>query len=456
MVESIVQNTQDTVIQSTEGSLGFVELWAIGIGQVIGAGVITLIGPAIGFTGKSVWLAYFIAVILGAITLLPLTIFSSVTKFSGGDYSIISMLGSEKLGGMYIVGFIMQTLSMSLFGTALGWYVNSMIPSIPGKPVGLTFIIIFYIINLLGIANMAKAQKAMSAILIVALMMLVVVGLGHADLAFAFGVTDADFFANGTKGFIGAVMLLIYSCQGYRLNVNYGGEAKDATKNIPKSILAVIPVIAVVYTGVALVASSVLPLDVVAGKPLTLVAEKILPRALFYVFMFGGPIMALLTTLNSSYSAYTLPFLRATKDGWFPEWLGKLNQRGSAWVILTLILMIGIIPIILNFTITTIVNNIMLITSVYNFLLMYSLYQMPKKMPEKWAKATMHMSNGTYYGVCTLALVVQGTIFFFSIKSLSLTVALVNILALFVCFLYAVLRHNSGATHIVNESIKLG
>ena len=39
------------------GTLGRVELYALAIGQVIGAGVITLIVPAIKMTGYSAWLA---------------------------------------------------------------------------------------------------------------------------------------------------------------------------------------------------------------------------------------------------------------------------------------------------------------------------------------------------------------------------------------------------------------
>ena len=54
------------VKKSQEGVLGFKELWAIGVGQVIGAGIITLIGPSIALTGPSVWLAYFCAICLGA------------------------------------------------------------------------------------------------------------------------------------------------------------------------------------------------------------------------------------------------------------------------------------------------------------------------------------------------------------------------------------------------------
>ena len=47
------------------GVLGKKELYALAVGQVIGAGVITLIVPAIKMTGYSAWLAYLVAIIMG-------------------------------------------------------------------------------------------------------------------------------------------------------------------------------------------------------------------------------------------------------------------------------------------------------------------------------------------------------------------------------------------------------
>lgn len=445
--------SSEVLKKETDGVLGFTELWALGIGQVIGAGVITLIGPAIGLTGYSVWLAYFVAVCLGAITNLPIIIFSSVTKYSGGDYSIITMLGGQKVGGMYIVGFSLQMLGMSLFATALGWYVNSMFPEVNGTIIGIASLVLFYVINLMGVANMAKAQKLMSAILIAALMLFIIVGATKADFSHSFNIADSKFFSGGSKGFWGAVMLLVYSCQGYKFNVNYGGETKNPTKNMPLSMLAVIPVLMVVYSGAALIASSVLPLETVAGQPLTLVAKTILPNALFYAFMFGGPIMALLTTMNSSYGAMCGPFTRAAKDGWFPEKLAASNKSGGAYIILTIQLIVGLVPVLLNFSVKQIVSNMMLITSVYNFLLFYSLATVPKKMPEKWAKATMHTSNGVYYAILVAATVVQAIIGWNSMKSLTLPLAIFNVSALIICFVYAIVRHNSGNTHVDTEGM---
>jgi Gamma-aminobutyrate permease and related permeases len=266
-------------------------------------------------------------------------------------------------------------------------------------------------------------------------------------------VAAQKFFSNGFTGFWSAVMLLVYSCQGYKLTVMYGGQAKNPTKNMPRALLAVIPVILVVYTLVALIDVSVLPLDQVVNKPLTLAAKTILPPALFVLFIIGGPIMALLTTLNSTYGAMVGPFVKAAKDGWFPSVIAKTNKHGAAVIILTVELVIGVIPVLLNFSVATIVNNVMLITSVYQFLLYYSLFQVPRKMPEKWSRATLHCSNPVYYGVLVVAVLFQILILFKSIKNLTPPVAITNICVLIVCFVYAVVRHNMGKTHIDTEGM---
>jgi APA family basic amino acid/polyamine antiporter len=441
-------------IKNAEGGvLGFTELWALGIGQVIGAGVITLIGPSIGLTGYSVWLAYFVAICLGAFTNLPIIIFSSITKFSGGDYSVITMLGGQKAGGMYIVGFSLQMLGMSLFATALGMYATSLFPALNGKIIGICALILFYIINLLGIANMAKAQKLMSAILIAALMMFIVFGATKADFSHSFNFFEEGFFSSGSKGFWSAVMLLVFSCQGYKFNANYGSQTKNPTRNLPLSMLAVIPVLMVVYCGAALIGSTVLPLETVEGQPLTLAAKAILPNALFYAFMFGGPIVALLTTINSTFGAMVGPFTKAANDGWFPKKLASTNKMGGAYIILTIELIVGLTPVLLNFSVGQIVNNVMLVATAYNFLLYYSLAQVPVKMPDKWARATLRTSKGVYYSIIGLAFVTQAVIGWNSVKSLTAPLAISNIAALLLCFIYAIARHNSGKTHVDTEGM---
>jgi APA family basic amino acid/polyamine antiporter len=435
------------------GSLGLGELWALGIGQVIGAGIITTIGPAIGLTGYSVWLAYFVAILLGLVINLPEIIFSSVTKFSGGDYSIIRSLGGEKIGGMFIISFFLQMLTMSLYGTALGIYIHSMFPGVGQIVSSIVGIFLFYVINLMGTKNMATLQKVMSAILVVALFGFTVVGCVKGDVSVPLQFSNKDFFAGGGTGFISAVMILIYSCQGYKLTVNYGGMAKNPTRDLPRAMLAVIPVLFVLYCGAALADVAILPLDKVAGQPLTLAARAMFSTPVFYAFMIGAPIMALATSMNSTYGMAVGPYMQATKDGWLPEVFGKTNRHGAPVLVLTIQLVVAIIPILMGFSVSTIVSNIMVVTSVFQFLLFYAIFKLPTKMPKKWAKSSMHMSSGMLYLVLIIACIAQAVIMFYSLKSLTLSLAIFNIVAIIVCFVYAIVRHSSGKTHIKTENI---
>lgn len=438
----------------TKGTgLSFTELWALGIGQVIGAGVITTIGPAIGMTGYSVWLAYLAAIVLGLIINLPIIIFSSVTKFSGGDYSVITSLAGDKVGGMFIISFFLQMLTMSLYGTALGIYINSLVPALNPMLVGIVGIAVFYGINLLGTKNMAKLQKAMTVILVAALLTFVVVGIAKGNPAPALAMGNENFFSGGAMGFISAMMILVYSCQGYKLTVNYGGMANEPTKNIPKAILAVIPVLFVLYCGAALADVSILPIGDVAGQPLTVAAKAMFSPALFYAFIIGAPVMALLTSMNSTYGMAVGPYMKATNDGWLPEVFGKTNKNGAPVLILTIQLVVGCLPIIMGFSVGTIVNNIMVITSVFQFLLFFAIFQTPKKMPKKWAANGAHLSTVALYVIVGIACVAQAFILYWSMKSLTLGLAIFNVVAVIVCFAYAIIRHNAGKSHVVTENM---
>ena len=59
-------------IKEKTGYLKRSDLYTIGVGQAIGSGVLTLIGPAILLTGQSAWLAYVAACIWGFMMIAPI------------------------------------------------------------------------------------------------------------------------------------------------------------------------------------------------------------------------------------------------------------------------------------------------------------------------------------------------------------------------------------------------
>lgn len=78
--------------------LNLMALVAIATGQVIGVGVINTTGLAIAETGRSTWLAYALAVVMGFVWVLPTVFFASIAKFKGGNYTIVHTLLGERAG----------------------------------------------------------------------------------------------------------------------------------------------------------------------------------------------------------------------------------------------------------------------------------------------------------------------------------------------------------------------
>ena len=129
------------------GTLGRVELYALAIGQVIGAGVITLIVPAIKMTGYSAWLAYFVAIIM----VLPFVFISSTLRLGGGNYSMLCDLAGPSTAGIFAFMYLTQCLSLSLFGTSAAAYLGDIIPALSGHLprilVGGGLLTFFFVVN---------------------------------------------------------------------------------------------------------------------------------------------------------------------------------------------------------------------------------------------------------------------------------------------------------------------
>ena len=108
--------------------------------------------------------------------------------------------------------------------------------------------------------------------------------------------------ADGTpKRFYSLSSEILNKRNGYYNILWYGKDAKKATKDVPFASMACVPCLLFIYVGLAMVTGGVLPHDEVAGAPTILpAAQAILPGAVYKIFMIGGPIMAIITTLNLS------------------------------------------------------------------------------------------------------------------------------------------------------------
>ena len=444
------------------GTLGKTELYALAIGQVIGAGVITLIVPAIKMTGYSAWLAYFVAIIMGFVMILPFVFVSSALRLGGGNYSMLCELAGPTSSGIFAFAYLTQCLSLSLFGAAASAYLGDIIPALGGALprviVGVSLLTVFFVVNLLGVDVMAKAQKLMTWLLIAALILFAVVGIFKMKLPI-FNFADPNFLINGwgitfnkgqiSGGFTGAVLLFVYSCQGYYMTTAYGRDAKNAKRDIPVVLLLAVPTLIVLYVGVAMAGVGVMSVDEYGTSgTLVFAAQRIFPTWLFYFFIIGGPIMALLSTLNSSFAYNAITIGQSCDDGWLPATFGKKNAKGSRVFILTFMYILGVIPIIFGLSITVITNMVQLFTSFFAFLNFAALIKLPKKYPEAWKKSRFHVPDGLYYAICVLSLIGFIVVFWKSCLSMTPALAIANVSALLIMAAIGIWRAKRGNIEI--------
>ena len=250
-------------------------------------------------------------------------------------------------------------------------------------------------------------------------------------------------------GITAAVLLFVYSTQGYYMTTAYGRDSKNARKDIPFVLLLCVPTLCILYVGVAMAGVGVMSVEEY-GNSTTLVfaAQRIFPTWLFYFFIIGGPIMALLSTLNSSFAYNSITIGQSCDDGWLPKSFGKKNKSGARPYILTFMYVVGIIPIVFGLSITTITNMVQLITSAFAILNFTAEIKMPKKYPDAWKQSRYHVPDGLYYTICCVSLALFLVVLWKSLLSMNIGLAVINVVVIVIAGLIGFWRSKTGNIEI--------
>lgn len=430
------------------GILKRVDLFAIAIGMVVGSGMVTLIGPAMAYTGYSVWLAYLAAIIMGFFMVFPYIILSGTLRLAGGPYSIVTNLGGTSAGGLICYSKLVMPILNSSFALAFGLYAHELLPMFSAKSLSIASVLVLFALNLMGMDIFAKASKIMSGILLVTMVLYDIYGLTQIKQPI-FDFSGEKMFTGGIFGFMMAALLLINSANGYYNVLWYGKDAKHATKDIPFASLACVPCLLFIYVSLAMVTGGVLPHDEVAGIETILpAAQTILPGGIYKLFLLGGPLMAITTTLNGVFNDVRYPITQATVDGWLPKSLAKENRFGIPTPIYIYTLIIVLLPILLDMSIVTITNIFQVITFFMNVTIIYSIAQMPKKNPEAWGRNKFHLSKSALYAFCTVSIIIYTIIFIKGIISIKPVYAVAAVAVMVFFILLGVYLSKRGGIHV--------
>lgn len=406
--------------------LGFKEVLNIAIGQTIGSGVMAMTGIAIGMTGKGVVFAYILSSLLVIIMTMPTAAMGSAIPTTGGSYKYITRLLSPTAGIFYIFIYMAYNITLALFAISFADYMQALIPSIPFKLVALALLTVLYLFNIFGVKSAANLQNIMVLVLASGLFLFIVYGVPEVKFD---TFTAQSIMPNGFMTLLTVSGLLTFATGGANVIVNLGGEMKNPGRDIPLGMILGTVIVGVIYALMALVASGVLPVEQVAYKNLTEVANTILPKGLYVYFIVGGAMFAIATTLNSTFSWVTKPLLACCQDGWLPKKLGEVNKKyGTPHWLLTLFYIIGVIPIITGLSLETIGVLGSGISLFMALLPVAASFNLHKKYPEACGNAPFMIKPKLFkllVGVSIVLLIIQSILLFSTLGKNAIVLSLV-------------------------------
>lgn len=400
-------------------TLSFWDVFAIALGQVIGSGVLVLIGIGIGFTAYAVPFAIILSAIFSIIKQLPIVFMGSAMPATGGLYVYCKRVLGSKIGFFFLALLLITHILIALFALGFAEYALALLPDLNKKYVALSILVTFYLVNLLGIRQAAALQKVMITFLLIGLSSLIFFGILEVDYA---NFTDQEkLFPDGWYGFGMACVLMSFATGGAYYVSELGGEMKNPHNDLPRAIIFSTLIAAFFIATVSVVAVGILPFEQTAGKTLAEVAKVILPPALYAAFIVGAALFAFATSINSTFSWATKSVLIACEDGWLPKGIAVVNKRfNTPHILLTMLLIVGSAPILVEWDMKYIIMLGSGLVFIYDVVPLLAAFYFARNLPDVFAKAKIKMSEKTLKIISVigiLILLVQANLAFSDIDS---------------------------------------
>ncbi len=439
----------EEVKTSEKKQIGTFELACYGIGNCIGSGIFVSMGVGIGYAGHSISLALVCSCVVVLFAYWYKTLMSGMFALPGGRYAQSALLQPPILVGFSGISMIFGGLSFAMYGISIAEYAQLVFPEIEPyeKWIAVGIITLFFLTTLLGGKFMGRFNAIMVVVLVISLVVYIVVGLPQVDYS-TVNPFGEDYFAGGLSGFIFAVALMSFACQGATMPIDMTDIAKNPKKSLPKAILLASAVVTVAYVLIGIVSAGVLPVEEVANENLGVVAKSIFPYGVFVVFIIGGACFAIATSLYSTIAGIQYPLLQTIEDGWLPAVLGKKTKKGYPWLIMIILYAVSIITVFVDLGLSSIVSIIMIPTMIINTINNILMFRLIKKYPNAWENSFFHMPKPLLTASLIFAVICSLIITVSLFTSLGTSEMIIMIVAVIAIFAYSYYRIKVGKINL--------
>ena len=296
------------------------------VGMMVGAGIFVAIGEAGKDAGPSTWLAY---LLLGPVTLLavlPYILFqgTSLGNKPGGGYLHISRTFKNKFLGFIVMWLAWVTYVgvLATLAVSSGRYLSVFMDGIDPRLIGTVCLLIFFIINLVGVKYFDRIQSGMFIVLLVSVALVVVPGFFFIDRS-----NFTPLMPNGVDGFLKALPILFLAYGGFDALSQTGGEVENPQAQLPRVFFWGVVITMVLYVSISLITFGVIPFARLAASttPVADAATTYLPYGAYIVSI--GALMAFFTTINACMLVPSRLLFAFAEDRVIPPSLARLNRR---------------------------------------------------------------------------------------------------------------------------------
>ncbi|MFC1497737.1 amino acid permease [Verrucomicrobiota bacterium] len=307
--------------------LGFLDVFSIAAGAMIGAGLFILPSLAYAKCGPGVFLSYILAAFFVLPAMLSKAELTTAMPKAGGTYFFIDRsLGAPMgtLGGISSWFSLSMKSAFALVG--LGIFFEVIMPDMSYdmvKLIAIGFLLVFMTFNILGVKMAGRAQAFMVVILMGILVFYIIAGLKGVKLErFSPFVPEKIGTLFSTAGFI------FISYGGLTKIASVAEEVRNPGKTIPLAMFAAWLLVGLLYGGVVFVTIGLLEPETMRSThiPIALGAKAAAGKTGLALLSLAG-ILAVVTTANAGILSASRSPLAMARDNLLPPFFCKINKK---------------------------------------------------------------------------------------------------------------------------------
>lgn len=301
--KSIEESLADTTVEerSLKRSLRARDLIVMGVAVAVGAGIFSVGARAAGdFAGPSVTLAFVLAAITCALSMMCYAEFAATVPVAGSaytfSYATLGELAAWIIGWDVILELVMAAAVIAKYwGIYLGqvfsiwnWDLHTEIVVGPFTLswASMLIVVAFTVMLCLGTKLSARINAGITVLKVATVIFVVVVGSFFVKLAnftpfipparpagpqgeqsLLSVITGAEPTQYGIFGLLGAAALVFFAFIGFDVVASSAEEVREPQKNIPRGIFGGLALVTVLYVAVTLVITGMVPYEVLAADP---------------------------------------------------------------------------------------------------------------------------------------------------------------------------------------------